>query len=53
MRFAGRSLRIFTANRLIDMAWALRRLCKQCAQRLLATARRLVPEAERYFIKRF
>ena len=53
MPFVGNRLRVFTANRLIDVAWALRWLCKSCARRLLGTARRLVPEAERYFIRRF
>jgi len=53
MPFVGSRLRIFTANRLIDVAWALRWLCKSCARRLLGAARRLVPEAERYFVRRF
>jgi len=47
-----RRFRIFTASRLVDVAWALRWLCKPCSQHLLATARRLVPGAERYFIRR-
>lgn len=53
MKLAGGSLRTFAASGLIELAWALRWLCKPCAQRLLAAARRLAPEAERFLTRRF
>ena len=44
--------RIFTANRLVDLAWALRHVCHSCALRLVAAAKRLVPGAERFPVHR-
>jgi hypothetical protein len=47
----SRRLRIFLANRLIALGWALKGSCKPCAQRLFTTARRLVPEAQRFLVQ--
>jgi hypothetical protein len=49
---SGRRFRIFLANRAIDLGWALKGSCKACAHRLFATARWLVPEAERFLVFR-
>ena len=48
----GRQLRIFLANQAIALGWVLRGSCKACAHRLFACARRLVPEAQRFFVHR-
>jgi hypothetical protein len=48
----SRRLRIFLANRLIALGWALKDRCKPCAQRLFTTARGLVPEAQRFLVQR-
>jgi hypothetical protein len=45
-----RRLRIFFANLAVALGWALKRSCKGCAHRLFATARWLVPEAERFLV---
>jgi hypothetical protein len=47
-----RRLRIFLANLAIALGWALKGSCKACAYRLFATARWLVPEAERFLVLR-
>jgi len=47
-----RRVRIFLANRAIALGWALRGFCKPCAHRLVTTARRLVPEAQRCLVHR-
>ena len=49
---ASRRLRIFLANRLLALGWALKGACKPCAHRLFATARWLVPEAQRFLLQR-
>ena len=49
---SGRQLRIFLANQAIALGWVLRGSCKACAHRLFACARRLVPEAKRFFVHR-
>lgn len=48
-----RRVRIVVATYLIEMAWALRSLCQSCAKSFLGAARRLAPEAERYFTRHF
>src|SRR5262249_61632610 len=48
----SKRLRIFLANRLIALGWALKGACKPCVQRLFITARWLVPEAERFLVQR-
>ena len=48
----SRRLRIFLANCAIALGWALKGSCKRCTQRLFATARWLVPEAQRYLVQR-
>jgi hypothetical protein len=45
-----RRSRIFLANLAVALGWALKRSCKGCAHRLFATARWLVPEAERFLV---
>jgi hypothetical protein len=45
-----RRLRIFLANRLIALGWALKGSCKPCAHRLFTTGRWLVPEAQRFLV---
>jgi hypothetical protein len=45
-----RRFRILLANLAVVVGWALKRSCKGCAHRLFATARWLVPEAERFLI---
>jgi len=45
-------LRIFLANWAIALGWSLRSCCKACAHRLFASARWLVPEAQRFLIHR-
>jgi hypothetical protein len=47
-----RRIRIFIANRLVDLGWIMKGACEPCAQRLLAGARWLVPEAQRYLVLR-
>jgi hypothetical protein len=47
-----RRLRIFLANGLIALGWALKGSCKPCAHRLFTTARWLVPEAQRFLVHR-
>jgi hypothetical protein len=47
-----RRLRIFLANRLIALGWALKGSCKPCAYRLFTTARWLVPEVQRFLVLR-
>ena len=42
--------RIFLANLAITLGWALKRSCKRCAHKLFATARWMVPEAERFLV---
>ena len=49
---ASRRLRIFLANRVLALGWALKGACKPCAHRLFATARWLVPEAQRFLLQR-
>jgi hypothetical protein len=49
---ASRRFRLFLANRLLALGWALKGSCKPCAHRLFATARWLVPEAQRFLIQR-
>ena len=49
---ASRRFRLFLANRLIALGWALKGSCKPCAHRLFTTARWLVPEAQRFLIQR-
>ena len=46
----SRRLRLFLANRLIALGWALKGSCKACAHRLFTTARWLVPEAQRFLV---
>ena len=48
----SRRLRLFLANRLIALGWALKGSCKPCAHRLFTTARWLVPEAQRFLVHR-
>ena len=48
----SRRLRIFLANRALALGWALKGACKPCAHRLFTTARWLVPEAQRFLVKR-
>jgi hypothetical protein len=50
IEISGRRFRIFLANRVIALGWALRGSCKPCAQRLFASARWLVPEAKRFLV---
>jgi len=45
-------LRIFLANRLIALGWALKGACRPCAHQLFTTARWLVPEAQRFLVQR-
>jgi len=45
-----RRFRILLANLAVAVGWALKRSCKGCAHRLFATARWLVPEAERFLL---
>jgi len=40
------------ANRALALGWALKGACKPCAQRLVTTARWLVPEAQRFLVQR-
>jgi len=47
-----RRLRIFLANRAIALGWVLKGFCKPCAHRLFTTARWLVPEAQRFLVRR-
>lgn len=47
----GRALGVL-ANRAIALGWALKGSCKTLAHRLFATARWLVPEAERFLVLR-
>jgi len=47
-----RRFRIFLANLAIALGWAIKRSCKGCAHRLFATARWLVPEAQRFLVCR-
>ena len=49
---ASRRLQIFLANRVLALGWALKGACKPCAHRLFATARWLVPEAQRFLLQR-
>jgi hypothetical protein len=49
---SGCRFRIFLANRAIALGWALKGSCKACAHRLFATARWLVPEAQRFIVHR-
>src|SRR5262245_35199015 len=44
--------RIFLANEAIALGWALRGSCNACAHRLVACARWLVPEAQRFLVHR-
>jgi len=48
----SRRLRILLANRVLALGWALKGACKPCARRLFATARWLVPEAQRFLLQR-
>jgi hypothetical protein len=45
-------LRIFLAKQAIALGWVLRGSCKACAHRLFASARWLVPEAQRFLVHR-
>ena len=47
-----RRVRIFLANRLIALGWALKGSCKPCAHWLFTTGRWLVPEAQRFLVHR-
>jgi hypothetical protein len=47
-----RRFRIFLANLAVALGWALKGSCKAGAYRLVATARWLVPEAERFLVLR-
>jgi hypothetical protein len=47
-----RRFRTFLANLAVVLGWALRRSCKGCAHRLFATAKWLVPEAQRFLVLR-
>jgi hypothetical protein len=47
-----RRFRIFLANLAVALGWAFKRSCKGCAHRLFATARWLIPEAERFLVLR-
>jgi hypothetical protein len=47
-----RGFRIFLANFAIALGWALKNCCEAGAYRLVATARWLVPEAERFLVLR-
>ena len=47
-----RRLRIFLANKLIALGWALKGYCKPCANRPFTRARWLVPEAQRFLVYR-
>ena len=42
-------MQLYLANWLVEIAWVSKGFCKPCSQRLVAAARWLVPEAERYF----
>jgi hypothetical protein len=48
----ARRLRIFLANLAIALGWALKGSCQTGAYWLVATARWLVPEAERFLVLR-
>jgi hypothetical protein len=47
----GRRVRTFVANRLVALGWALKGSCESCAHRLVAVARWLVPDAQRYLAR--
>ena len=49
---SGHQFRIFLANEAIALGWALRGSCNACAHRLVACARWLVPEAQRFLVHR-
>ncbi len=49
---SGHRFRIFLPSRAIALAWELKGSCKGCAHSLLATAKWLVPEAERFLVLR-
>ena len=48
----SRRLRLFLANRLIALGWALKGSCRPCAHRLFTTARWLVPEGQCFIVHR-
>jgi hypothetical protein len=48
----GHRFRILLATRAIALAWELKGSCRRCAHSLFATAKRLVPEAERFLVLR-
>ena len=50
IEISGRQFRIFLANRAIALGWTLRGSRKACAHRLFASARWLVPEAQRFLV---
>jgi hypothetical protein len=52
LEVSGRWLQVFLANRAIALGWALKGCCKSCAHRLFTTARWLVPEAQRFLVRR-
>jgi hypothetical protein len=52
MEVSGHQFRIFLANEAIALGWALRGSCNACAHRLVACARWLVPEAQRFLVQR-
>jgi hypothetical protein len=52
IQVSGRRFRIFLASRAIALGWALKGSCKACTYWLFATARWLVPEAERFLVLR-
>jgi Protein of unknown function (DUF2511) len=49
---SGHRFRIFLASRAIALAWELKGSCTGCAHSLFATAKWLVPEAERFLVLR-
>src|SRR5262245_20022437 len=49
---SGHQFRIFLPSEAIALGWALRGSCNACAHRLVACARWLVPEAQRFLVHR-
>jgi hypothetical protein len=47
---SGRRFRLFLASRAIALEWELKNYCKGCAHWLFATAKWLVPKAERFLL---
>jgi hypothetical protein len=49
----SKRIRILLANFALFFGWALKGACKPCAHRLFIAARWLVPEAQRFLLRRF